>query len=242
MALLAALGRMLGRTPPPPAEVLEAYAHVVIPVLDRAEWLYQHWLEQSQLFSDSETLGNVAAVHRWETATMGRSLEGVTVPAVLAKAHQDVIEALEMASRAAQMLSHGSRYHSANAVCEGQALLTASRDRRIVAMRTMRRYLQDIPTSPEPALLVEPHAPTDAPSDQIELDLETAPPAVDIEPPVLDIEPPDAAAAAPPVSPAASPDERLSPPPPSASANQSAPTPAAGWGSLFDRPGDRPEA
>src|SRR4051794_24189701 len=228
MAFLAALGRMIGRTPPPPAEVLEAYAHVVIPVLDRAEWLYQHWLEQSQLFSDSETLGNVAAVHRWETATMGPSPEGGAVPAVLAKAHEDVIEALEMASRAAQMLSHGSRYHSANAVCEGQALLTASRDRRIVAMRTMRRYLLHIPTSPEPVLPVEPHPAADEPDDQIELDLEIAPPTMAVAPPtvdvvpLVDVVPPDAASASPPVSPSASPDERPSPPA-SATANPSAP-------------------
>ena len=55
MALLATLSRLLRRTPPPAAEVLEAYAHVVIPVLDRAEWLYQYWLEQSTLFTHSET-------------------------------------------------------------------------------------------------------------------------------------------------------------------------------------------
>lgn len=141
----ASLGRLIRRTPPPPADVLEAYAHEVIPVLDRAEWLYQYWLEQSTLFTDSEKLGNVAAIHRWETATMGRSLERVIPPSVLARAHEDVIDALELASRAAQLLSNGSRFHNANAVCEGQAMLATSRDRRLVALRAMRRYLLNIP-------------------------------------------------------------------------------------------------
>lgn len=141
---LATLGRLIRRTPPPPVEHLEAYAHQVIPVADRAEWLYQYWLEQTSLFSDSEKLGNVAAIHRWETATMGRSLESVTPPAVLAQAHAGVVEALEMASRAAQLLSSGSRFHNAGAVCEGHAMLGASRDRRLAALKAMRRYLAPV--------------------------------------------------------------------------------------------------
>jgi hypothetical protein len=146
---LAALGRFIRRTPPPPPELLEAYAHEVIPILDRAEWLYQYWLDQSTLFSDSEKLGNVAAIHRWETATMGRSLEQVIPPAVLAGAHERVIDALEMASRAAQLLSSGSRFHNANAVCEGQALLVTSRDRRLDALKAMRRHLSAVVKPPE---------------------------------------------------------------------------------------------
>src|SRR4051812_40454510 len=63
MGALSSLGRLIRRAGPPPAHVLEAYAHEVIPVLDRAEWLYQYWLEQSMLFTDSEKLGNVAAIH-----------------------------------------------------------------------------------------------------------------------------------------------------------------------------------
>jgi len=138
---LAALGRLLRRTPLPPDDILEAYAHEVVPVLDRAEWLYQYWLEQSTLFSDSEKLGNVAAIHRWEAASMGRSLERVKPPSVLSGAHEDVLDALDMASRAAQLLSSGSRFHNANAVCEGQALLVTSRARRLSALQSMRRYL-----------------------------------------------------------------------------------------------------
>ena len=138
---LAAIGRFIRRTPPPPADLLEAYAHEVIPVMDRAEWLYEYWLEQSTLFTDGEKLGNVAAIHRWETATMGRSLDRVIPPSVLAGAHEQVVDALELASRAAQLLSNGSRYHNANAVCEGQAMLAVSRERRLAALKSMRRYL-----------------------------------------------------------------------------------------------------
>ena len=141
---LAAIGRFIRRTPPPPADLLEAYAHEVIPVLDRAEWLYAYWLEQSTLFTDGEKLGNVAAIHRWETATMGRSLERVIPPAVLAGAHERVIDALDLASRAAQLLSNGSRFHNANAVCEGQAMLAVSRERRLAALKSMRRYLSRV--------------------------------------------------------------------------------------------------
>ena len=138
---LSALGRLIRRTPPPPADLLEAYAHEVIPVMDRAEWLYEYWLEQSTLFTDGEKLGNVAAIHRWETATMGRSLERVIPPSVLAGAHEQVVDALELASRAAQLLSNGSRYHNANAVCEGHAMLAVSRERRLAALKSMRRHL-----------------------------------------------------------------------------------------------------
>lgn len=141
---LAAIGRFIRRTPPPPADLLEAYAHEVIPVLDRAEWLYEYWLEQSTLFTDSEKLGNVAAIHRWETATMGRSLERVIPPSVLASAHERVVDALDLASRAAQLLSNGSRFHNANAVCEGHAMLAVSRERRLAALRAMRPYLAGI--------------------------------------------------------------------------------------------------
>src|SRR5215207_9998527 len=141
---LAGLGRLLRRTPAPPPDILEAYAHEVIPVLDRAEWLYQYWLEQAGLFSDGEKLGNVAAIHRWETATMERSLERVVPPAALAEAHERVLDALDIASRAAQLLSSGSRFHNANALCEGWSLLDTSRERRLTALRAMRRYMMPL--------------------------------------------------------------------------------------------------
>jgi hypothetical protein len=303
----ATLGRLLRRTPLPQADVLEAYAHEVIPVLDRAEWLYQYWLEQSTLFTDSEKLGNVAAIHRWETATMGRSLERVIPPSVLARAHEDVIDALELASRAAQLLSNGSRFHNANAVCEGQAMLSTSRERRLVALRAMRRYLLNLrpaqpaeaaheggpehegesdaseaaampqltlggqdgesglgepivssgdlapstadggdsgadrgaaepvayvdPSEEAPAFLsMTPAPPTETPSPQPVAN--QGAPVATAEPAVSPVEPPSSGAA-PPSADSAS-QAPVSEPP--------APAPRAGWGSLFNRPGEPPRA
>ena len=53
------------------------------------------------------------------------------------------LKRIDMASRAAQLLSSGSRFHNAGAVCEGQSLLSASRDRRLAALESMRRMLEE---------------------------------------------------------------------------------------------------
>jgi hypothetical protein len=247
---LAAFGRLIRRTPPPPADVLEAYAHEVIPVLDRAELLYQDWLEQSTLFTDSEKLGNVAAIHRWETATMGRSLERVVPPSVLAGAHESVIDALELASRAAQLLSSGSRFHNANAVCEGQSLLGTSRERRLAALKSMRRYLlQTPPAQPaeiEPGSIastaVDQTAPAPALVDAADeaIVLAAPDPAEPTALPALAdqrVAPPDVA---PPPAPSAPPDADLAPPPrPQETAQTQETVARSGWGSLFDAPVDR---
>jgi hypothetical protein len=236
---LATLGRLIRRTPPPPVDVLEAYAHEVIPVLDRAEWLYQYWLEQSTLFTDSEKLGNVAAIHRWETATMGRSLERVKPPGVLAGAHESVIDALELASRAAQLLSSGSRYHNANAVCEGQSLLGTSRERRLTALKAMRRYLLQIPPPQPTEIDLGPATAADvlgdgagepiaiSESDPVEAPALPAATEQSVEQPAvpLDATPP-APAPPPPAQPPAQPQEPVGPP---------------GWGALFDRNGSQSE-
>lgn len=180
----SAIVRLVRRTPAPSPDVLEAYAHEVIPVLDRAEWLYQYWLEQASLFSDGEKLGNVAAIHRWEAATMERSLERVTPPSALADAHDRVLDALDMASRAAQLLSSGSRFHNANALCEGWSLLDGSRERRLSALRAMRRYLvpraaapqpEPVPVASPPVTIIEVPTVTDSPpADAATLDADVA--------------------------------------------------------------------
>jgi hypothetical protein len=252
---LATLSRLIRRTPPPPVDVLEAYAHEVIPVLDRAEWLYQYWLEQSTLFTDSEKLGNVAAIHRWETATMGRSLERVIPPAALADAHESVIDALELASRAAQLLSSGSRYHNANAVCEGQSLLGTSRERRLAALKAMRRYLLQIPPAQPTELDLASAEPGDgdgepvAPEEPGPVDGPVLSEATDEHP-----EQPAASPAAAPPTPTPSPvptqpsaaparPQPAAPPPSSSqpSAQPRGPDAPSGWGALFDRTGGQSE-
>ncbi len=147
---LAALGRLFRRHPAPSHQGIAAYAPVILAALDRAEQWYSEWFEQSALFADSERLANVAAIHRWEAATLGQGLERLAPPAALARAHADLVSAVQMASRAAQLLSGGSRFHNANAVCDGQTLLEESRRRRLLAARSLRRNLERY--GPEPTL------------------------------------------------------------------------------------------
>ena len=145
---LAALGRLLSRGGAPSHEELASYASEVLPALFRSEELYQQWFQQPTLVGgDNERLANVAAIHRWEAGTMHRSLNEVQPPSILARAHSELVVALLTASRAAQLLSNGSRFHNANAVCDGQNLLEESRERRLAAGRAIRRVLErhDIP-------------------------------------------------------------------------------------------------
>lgn len=139
---LAALGRLFKRTPPPSPLELAAYAERVLPGLDRAERLCQEWFEQASLFLDNEKLANAAAIHRWETATMSQNLARIVPPAVLAQAHTEAVASLLLASRAAQLLSNGSRFHSASAVCDGQTMLQEARERRLAAGHAIHRALE----------------------------------------------------------------------------------------------------
>ena len=136
------LGRLFQRPPAPSDEELVSYVASIRPALDRAERLYEQWFEHVALLDDSEKLANVAAIHRWEVATMGQALAGVTPPPIFARPHAEIVASLTMASRAAQLLSNGSRFHTANAVCDGQTLLEASRRRRLTATQTIRRVLE----------------------------------------------------------------------------------------------------
>jgi hypothetical protein len=145
---LAALGRLFKRTPPPSSPELLAYLDQVVPNIERAEHLYHEWFEQVSLFVDNEKLANGAAIHRWETATMSQRLARLQAPPILAHPHAEIVAALRLASRAAQLLSNGSRFHSANAVCDGQTLLEESRERRLAATRAMQRVLERFAPTP----------------------------------------------------------------------------------------------
>ena len=141
--LLSRLAGLVRRRPAPPPDVLDPYAAAVLHLADRAEALYHAWFEHTALVSDSEKLANAAAIHRWEAATLARKLEQIAPPAELAHDHGRLLGAVELARRAAQLLSSGSRYHNANAVCEGQMLLTESRARRLKALALLRRFLAE---------------------------------------------------------------------------------------------------
>ena len=146
---LAWLVRLVRRRPAPPPDVLDPYAAAVLPLTDRAEALYHEWFEHTALVADSEKLANAAAIHRWEAATLARRLEGIAPPAELEDDHDRLVEAVHLASRAAQLLSSGSRYHNANALCEGQMLLTESRSRQLKALARLRRFLAERPPAAE---------------------------------------------------------------------------------------------
>ena len=158
-SLLTRLVRLVRPQPTPPADVLDPYAAAVLPLADRAEAIYQQWFEHTALVADSEKLANAAAIHRWEAATMARSLERVVPPAGLAHDHAQLVQAVQLASRASQLLSSGSRYHNANAVCEGQMLLTESRTRRLKSLAQLRRFVAARPPAEaeaHPATLATP--------------------------------------------------------------------------------------
>lgn len=135
----AALARLLERHPAPSDEEWAAYDAEVRPVLERAELLYQEWLEHAAALDGADRLANLAAIHRWQAATMRQALERVTPPALVAHHHADLVAAFAMAARAAQLLSGGSRFHNASAVCDGQTLLESSRERRRAAAAAIRR-------------------------------------------------------------------------------------------------------
>ena len=139
---LAALGRLFRREPTPSDEEIARYGAGVLPVLERAERLYQGWLELSKLFAESEKLANTAAIHRWESATMSQALDRLTPPRTLAQTHAELISALLLSSRASQLLSNGSRFHNASAVCDGQTLLEEARTRRLAAAGKIHRVLE----------------------------------------------------------------------------------------------------
>ena len=179
------LNRLFNRPPDPSDAELAAYAAIVEPILDRAERLYGQWFEQAALFVNSEKLANAAAIHRWQIATMKQAVERATPPPALASAHAELIRALQVASRAAQLLSRGSRFHNASAVCDGHTLLEEARQQRLAAERQIRRLLdrsgdgdedgpgggqgdgdtppeptaQDSPPKPEPGATPTPHQP-----------------------------------------------------------------------------------
>lgn len=150
----AALGRVFQRHPTPSDEELAAYAADLRPILDRAERIYREWLEQTARFPEAEDLANGASIHRWVAATMVRTLDQVDPLPALVKPHVALTEALDLARRASQLLSNGSRFHNARAMCDGQTLLEESRKRRHTAAASIERYLQRHgvpPPEPSPA-------------------------------------------------------------------------------------------
>jgi len=146
----ASFSRLFRREPAPSPDELASYGEVVFPALDRAEEMYRHWFDQAALIVDGQRLANGVAVHRWEAARLADALEKAAPPAVLAGAHAEIVTALRMAGRAAQLLGTGSRSHNASAVCDGQTLLDESRARRTAAAAELYRLFERHGATPGP--------------------------------------------------------------------------------------------
>jgi len=117
------LSSLFHRPPEPEPEAVEDYRAAILPLLERAERLYQQWLEDVETVSDSERLANIASTQSWELATLSERLQACTPPEALAGTHAKCTEAFRLTRRAGQLLSTGYRYHSSDALCDGHALL-----------------------------------------------------------------------------------------------------------------------
>jgi hypothetical protein len=146
----ASFSRLFRREPVPSPDELASYGEIVFPALERAEEMYRHWFDQAALVVDGQRLANGVAVHRWEAARLADALEKATPPATLARAHAEIVTALRMAGRAAQLLGSGSRSHNASAVCDGQTLLDESRARRTAAAAEVYRLFERPGETPDP--------------------------------------------------------------------------------------------
>jgi hypothetical protein len=141
---VSALFDLLSGTRGSSVDELGPYAAIVNPSFDRAEQLYQEWYARSGRFEEPERLANSASVHRWEAARIADALADIDPPRVVRRAHDEAIEAMIVASRAAQRLGAGARFHNAKALCEGQILLEESRERRLWAVDRMRATFERV--------------------------------------------------------------------------------------------------
>ncbi len=112
-----------------------AYLHVVVAILDRASHLYAGWLESTREERDQERLANMAAVLRWELATLLSELVQLNAPAPLAQRHRDLVHSLGRAARAAHMLANGYRFCNFGKLCDGQ---TGLQDSMAAVQRTRK--------------------------------------------------------------------------------------------------------
>lgn len=117
---------------PDAAEVaaLRAYESDVGPALDRLHALHDEWLEATREDIDQARLANRAAVSRWEAGRLSEELEQRTERlAAVEDEHRRVAAEVRDAARAFQLLAHGTRFHKADAVCDGQVLLVGAVER-----------------------------------------------------------------------------------------------------------------
>jgi hypothetical protein len=110
------------------------YQAAVTPLLERADCLYQQWVEQVESLTDDERIANIASIQGWEMASLAERLGACTPPPGLETVHANCTRAFELARRAGRLLSTGYRYHSTDALCDGHASLDDARQLYLSAM------------------------------------------------------------------------------------------------------------
>lgn len=122
------------RSPQIPLDDLRDYQAAVTPLLERADCLYQQWVEQVESLKDDERIANIASTQSWEMASLSERLGACTPPPGLEGIHARCNRAFELARRAGRLLSTGYRYHSTDALCDGHASLEDARQLYLSAM------------------------------------------------------------------------------------------------------------
>jgi hypothetical protein len=92
-------------------------------VVERVRAMGDEWQARTQLESDSERLGNAAAVNRWELARLIERQQQEPAPRLATTAARHLRIALHELTRSFHLLANGHRSHKSDAVCDGQALL-----------------------------------------------------------------------------------------------------------------------
>lgn len=128
------LRTLFQRTPRVDAVALRDYRAAVSPLLERAECLYQQWIENVESVSDTERIANIASTQSWEMAALGERLGACTPPEGLGPLHERCLKAFTFGRKAGRLLSTGYRYHNSDALCDGHASMEDARRLYLSAM------------------------------------------------------------------------------------------------------------
>lgn len=134
------------RKPRVDAIALRDYRAAVTPLLERAECLYQQWIENVETVSDTERIANTASTQSWEMASLGERLGACTPPTGLGPLHERCLKSFTYGRKAGRLLSTGYRYHNSDALCDGHAAMEDARRLYLSAMADLAAL-----SSPDPS-------------------------------------------------------------------------------------------
>ena len=126
----------------------QGYARVALELLARCEELHQHWLEQADEQRRTERLANAVAVYHWHLSGVRERLSNLEAPPALSALHESLLNALDAAYRATQLLSHGYRFHNVRRICDGGLLLEEARTQAAAARDNLARLGEAAPFGP----------------------------------------------------------------------------------------------